>query len=72
MCVVCVCPLCSSLGRCSKVIVSLGRCSKVQVPDHHIEFSMTLQKVGLDNLSTSVGHDQNFLSRHVPQLGTEQ
>ena len=34
----------------------------MEAPDHDIQFSMTLQKVGLDDLSTSVGHDQNFLA----------
>jgi hypothetical protein len=34
----------------------------LQVPDHHIQFSMTLQKVGLDDLRTSVVYDQNFLA----------
>ena len=42
--------------------ILVGTHCVLQAPDHHIEFSMTLHKVGLDNLSTSVGHAQNFLA----------
>ena len=56
MCVWCVCVLFVHLFQDDVEVPDL-----VETPDLHIQFSMTLQKVGVDDLSVSVRHVHNFL-----------
>jgi hypothetical protein len=61
VCVWCVCVLFVHLFQ-----------DDVEDPDLHIQFSMTLQKVGGHDLSVSVRHVHNFLAVDMsPKTGTE-